>query len=152
MIHRYTTGVEWSGTTAVGYDDYVRAHDAWAPPADARLRLSGDAAYRGDAELLNPEQLIVMAASSCQLLEFLAIAAKARIDVVEYSDAAEGTMDESDEPARIQRIQLRPRIVVRPGPSEDRVRRLVALAHEQCYVANSIASEIVVEPEIEVRA
>jgi organic hydroperoxide reductase OsmC/OhrA len=76
---------------------------------------------------------------------------KARIDVVEYGDEAEGTMDESDEPARIQRIVLRPRIAVAAGPSEDRVRRLVHLAHDHCYVANSLRTEIEVEAEIEVR-
>ena len=92
---------------------------------------------------------MVAAASSCQLLEFLALAAKARIDVLEYSDDAEGTMDESDEPARIQRIALRPRVRVAEGPSEERVRRLLELAHEHCYVANSLRSEITVEAVIE---
>src|SRR5918997_1480353 len=113
--------------------------------------MSSDPAFRGDARLLNPEQLVVAAASSCQLLEFLALAAKARVDVVEYRDEAEGTMDESDEPARIQRIVLRPRIAVSPGPSEERVLRLVELAHDHCYVARSLRTEIAVEAEVEVR-
>jgi organic hydroperoxide reductase OsmC/OhrA len=118
--------------------------------ADQELQMSGDSAFRGDAELLNPELLIVAAASACQLLEFLAIAAKARIDVLDYSDDAEGTMDESDEPARIQRIVLRPRIRVAEGPSREKVERLVRLAHDYCYVANTLRSEIEIEAEIEV--
>jgi organic hydroperoxide reductase OsmC/OhrA len=150
-VHRYSTRVAWSGSTADGYESYSREHALSAPPAEGELRLSGDATFGGDPRLMNPEQLIVAAASACQLLEFLALASKARIDVLEYRDEAEGTMDESDEPARIQRIVLRPRIAVAAGPSEDRVRHLVHLAHEYCYVANSLRSEIEVEPEIEVR-
>ena len=148
-VHRYTTRLAWRGSTAGGYEGYDREHALSAPPAEQELRLSSDAAFRGDPRLLNPEQLVVAAASSCQLLEFLALAAKARIDVLEYSDDAEGTMDESDEPARIQRILLRPRIRVGAGPTEEQVRRLVELAHRHCYVAGSLRSEIAIEAVIE---
>ena len=149
-VHRYTTSVEWEGSTAGGYDSYGREHTMQA--ADESLRMSSDPAFQGDGRLLNPEQLIVAAASSCQLLEFLALAAKARVDVVGYSDEAEGTMDESDEPARIQRIVLRPRIRVAGEHSEEKLHRLVRLAHEHCYVANSLRSKIVVEAEVEAGA
>ena len=147
-MHTYTARCEWFGRTSEGYEAYDRAHVAAAPPAQAGLRLSSDPAFGGDGRLLNPEQLVVIAASSCQLLEFLALAAKARIDVLEYADEAEGTMDESDEPARIQRIELLPKIVVAPGSSRERVRKLVDTAHRHCYVANSLRTEIVVRPEI----
>jgi organic hydroperoxide reductase OsmC/OhrA len=145
-VHSYSTQVAWSGSTAAGYESYNREHTLRA--ADQDLRMSGDASFGGDPRLLNPELLVVAAASACQLLEFLAIASKARIDVLEYSDEAEGTMDESDEPARIQRIVLRPRIRVAEGPSREKVERLVRLAHEYCYVANSLRSEIEVQAEI----
>jgi organic hydroperoxide reductase OsmC/OhrA len=151
-VHRYEVRCEWRGSTGAGYEDYGRAHTVAAPPADTELTVSSDAAFLGDSGLLNPEQLLVAAASSCQLLSFLAVAARARIDVLRYSDRAEGTMDESDEPARIGRIVLRPEIVVAPGTSEERVRRLVKLGHEHCYIANSLLTEVEVEPAIEVRA
>lgn len=146
-VHRYTAQVAWTGSTAAGYDGYSREHVMRA--ADAEVRMSSDPHFRGDGQLLNPEQLIVAAASSCQLLEFLALAAKARVEVLEYTDEAEATMDESDEPARIQRIVLRPRIRVGDGASEHKVQRLVHLAHDYCYVANSLRSEIAVEAVIE---
>jgi organic hydroperoxide reductase OsmC/OhrA len=150
-VHTYATRLAWSGSTGEGYDAYTREHRLSAPPAEQELRLSSDPHFRGDGRLLNPEQLLVAAASACQLLEFLALAARARIDVLEYSDDAEGTMDESDEPARIQRIVLRPRIAAAAGASEDRILRLVHRAHDHCYVANSLRTEIAIEPEIEVR-
>ena len=76
------------------------------------LDVSADPAFRGDPALVNPEQLVVVAASSCQLMSFLAAAALAHIDVVSYEDDAEGEMPE-ERPIRITRITLRPRIVVR---------------------------------------
>ena len=151
-VHTYDTRLEWLGSTGVGYDDYDRAHTVTAGRAEAGLSLSSDPAFLGDPRLLNPEQLLVAAASSCQLLSFLAGAARARIDVLEYRDDAEGTMDESERPPWVQRIVLRPRIVVGPGADEDRVRKLVQLGHEHCFIANSLKSEITIEAEIEVRS
>jgi organic hydroperoxide reductase OsmC/OhrA len=150
-VHTYSTRLEWSGSTGVGYDGYDRAHTVTAGGARSGLELSSDPAFLGDPRLLNPEQLLVAAASSCQLLSFLAGAARARIDVLEYSDDAEGTMDESERPPWVQRIVLRPRIVVGAGADEERVRRLVELGHEHCFIANSLKSEITIEAEIEVR-
>lgn len=147
-VHRYTVRARWSGSTAAGYDAYDRRHEVEAPPARATLTLSADAAFRGDPALLDPEQLLVAAASSCQLLSFLAVAARAGIDVRHYRDDAEGTMAEDDPPARITRIVLRPTITVAPGTGEERVRHLVEVAHRQCYIANSLTTEILVEPTV----
>ncbi len=155
-VHRYATVCSWNGSTGVGYEKYERAHVVAAPPAAAALALSSDPAFRGNAGLLNPEQLIVMAASSCQLLSFLAVAARARLDVVSYEDRAEAEMPEDDLPVRIKTIRLRPRIVIAAGASgaqasEARVRQLVELAHRECFIANSLKSEVTVEPTLEWR-
>jgi organic hydroperoxide reductase OsmC/OhrA len=149
-VHRYTASCTWRGSTAAGYDAYERSHEATAPPAAATLQLSSDPAFRGDPALLNPEQLLVLAASSCQLLSFLAVAARARIDVIEYRDDAEGEMPEDDLPMRITRITLRPQIVVWEDVSEARVRHLVEVAHRECFIANSLTTEVVVEPDISI--
>lgn len=148
-VHQYRAICRWEGSTAVGYEKYDRAHAASAPPAEAALRLSSDPAFRGALELLNPEQLVVIAASSCQLLSFLAVCARARIDVRSYQDDAEAVMPESDKPIRITSIVLRPRIVIARGPTEERVRALVELAHKECFIASSLRTEVRVEPKLE---
>ncbi len=107
-VHTYRTEVTWAGTTAVGYDAYVRDHTVRTPTVDVGLDLSGDVAFRGDPARWNPEQLLVAAASSCQLLSFLAVCARARIDVVAYRDEAHGVMPEDDPPLRLTRIELHP--------------------------------------------
>lgn len=147
--HRYNARVAWSGSTAEGFERYDRTHEASCPPAAAPLTLSSDPAFRGDPALLNPEQLLVLAASSCQLLSFLAVAARARIDVVGYEDDAEGVMPEAERPLRITRIVLRPRIAVRGEVAQERLRRLFETAHRECFIASSLRSEVVLEPRFE---
>jgi organic hydroperoxide reductase OsmC/OhrA len=49
---------------------------------------------------------------------------------------------------RITKIVLRPRITVRGSVTEDRVRHLCEVAHRECYIANSVTTEILVEPTI----
>lgn len=145
--HRYAARIAWSGSTAEGYDAYPRAHGGGAPPSDVALALSSDPAFNGDPAKLNPEQLLVLAASSCQLLSFLAVAARARVDIVAYEDDAEGVMPEDDPPMRITRIVLRPTITVTDGaPDDARLRRLAETAHRHCFVANSLTTEIALEP------
>jgi organic hydroperoxide reductase OsmC/OhrA len=149
--HHYETRLRWTGSTGLGWEGYDRAHTAVAPPAEQEIRLTTGEAH-GDPRILNPEQLVVMAASSCQMLWFLHLAAKARIDVVEYEDDASGLMPEDDEPVRITEITLRPRIVVAGEVNEERVRKLVQTAHEHCFIANSLKTDIRLESRIESRA
>ena len=149
--HRYETRLRWTGSTGLGWERYDRAHTALAPPAEQEIRLTTGES-KGDPAILNPEQLVVMAASSCQLLWFLHLASKARIDVVAYDDDASALMPAGEQPLRITEITLRPRIVIAGEASEERVRKLVDTAHEHCYIANSLRSEMKIEPAIEVRA
>jgi organic hydroperoxide reductase OsmC/OhrA len=146
--HHYNVRCHWSGSTAAGYEGFSRAHDAETPPAELSLRLSGDSSFGGDATLVNPEQLVVLAAASCQLLSFLAVAARARIDVLRYEDEGVGIMPEDDPPIRLTSIVLKPTIWVAAGPTDERVAHLVGVAHRECYVANSLRTDIRVEPTI----
>jgi organic hydroperoxide reductase OsmC/OhrA len=144
VIHRFEARLRWTGSTGAGWDGYDRAHEAVAPPAEPRLTLT-TAESKGDPRQLNPEQLLVMAASSCQLLWFLHLAAKARIDVVEYEDEPTAEMPEGE---GLSQIVLRPRIVLGSEASEERIEKLVHTAHEHCNVAASLSTPIAVEPRV----
>jgi organic hydroperoxide reductase OsmC/OhrA len=148
--HRYETRLNWSGSTGLGWDNYDRVHSATAPPAGQEIQITTGESH-GDPSILNPEQLLVMSASSCQMMSFLHLAAKARIDVVAYDDEATGVMPEGDKPLRIAEITLRPRITVAGDASEERVRKLVHTAHEHCFIANSLNSAMSIEPTVERR-
>jgi organic hydroperoxide reductase OsmC/OhrA len=138
--HTYATTVQWVGSTGLGYRAYPRAHTATA--AGTTVTLSASAAFRGDAEHPNPEELLVAAASSCQLLSFLAVAARRRVDVLRYDDRAEGYMDDSERPVRVARIVLRPVITVAAGPARGEVLELARLAHDECFVAHSLSGSV----------
>jgi organic hydroperoxide reductase OsmC/OhrA len=140
----------WTGSTGLGWDHYDRTHSVVAPPAVQEVRVTTGES-KGDPAVLNPEQLVLMAASSCQMLWFLHLAAKARIDVVAYDDEAVALMPEDVEPVRITEITLRPRISVTGDASEERIHKLVHSAHDYCYVANSLNSAMSIEPTVERR-
>ena len=69
-VHRYHATCHWAGDTAMGYESYDRAHTSSAPPVSTELMLSADPAFLGHPQKLNPEQLLLVSASSCQLLSF----------------------------------------------------------------------------------
>lgn len=108
-------------------------------PALQELELSADAAFLGDPALLNPEQLLLAAASSCQLLSFLAVAAREGVTVLGYEDDAEAHLDTSRSPARMDGIKLWVTIQVAPTTDLEWVNQLAHTAHEQCYIANTLA-------------
>jgi organic hydroperoxide reductase OsmC/OhrA len=148
--HHYCARIRWTGSTGLGWEAYDRTHTAQAPPAEQEIRLT-TGEEKGDPAVLNPEQLVLMAASSCQMLWFLHLASKARVDVVSYEDEAGALMPDGEEPMRITEMTLRPRIVIAGPASEERVRKLVRTAHENCYIANSLSSAMTIEPSIEIR-
>jgi organic hydroperoxide reductase OsmC/OhrA len=146
-VTTYTTRLRWEGSTGIGWENYDRAHMASAPPAEQEIRLTTGES-KGDPSILNPEQLVVMAASSCQALWFLHLAAKARIDVVAYEDDATATMPEDE---GLSEIVLRPRIALGAEASEERVRKLLDTAHRHCNIAKSLRTPISIEARVEVR-
>ncbi len=148
--HRYETRLRWTGSTGLGWDHYDRTHSATAPPAQQEVGLTTGES-KGDPAVLNPEQLLLMAASSCQMLWFLHLAAKARIDVVAYDDEAVALMPDDIDPVRITEVTLRPRIAVTGDASEERIHKLVHTAHEYCFIANSLNSAMSIEPTVERR-
>ena len=148
--HRYETSVRWTGSTGLGWDAYTREHTATAPGVAQEVGITTGES-KGDPSVLNPELLLLMAASSCQMLWFLDVASRARVDVVEYRDDAVALMPLDQEPVRVSEIELRPTIVVAGEVSEERVRKLVDTAHRHCFIANSLTSQMTISPTLEVR-
>jgi len=108
----------------------------------------------GEAGVLTPEDAFVAAVNTCVMLVFIWAVERFRLDLVSYDCRAEGTKRiELDRTEIFTRVVLRPRIVVRRGDAESpdverRVRRALASAQKYSLVANSVKSELIVEPEI----
>jgi len=150
-VHKYAIRVTWSGNRGTGtssYSTYGRQHiiSAGSKPDIAG---SSDPAFRGDADRWNPEDLMVAAASACHKLWYLHLCVEAGISVMAYRDEAEGTMLETPEPGRFTEIVLRPQVQIRSGDDLEKARELHRVAHEKCYIANSVNFPIRCEPRIE---
>lgn len=148
MSHRYATSLHWTGSTAGGIRSYSRDHVATTEPSTAEVALSADPGFRGSPDRLNPEQLVVMAASSCQMLSFLAVAARAGVEVLAYDDEATSHLDLGAQPPRLGEVHLRPTVTTGPDVAPDQVRRLAEQAHRECYVASSLSVPVVVETTV----
>ncbi|WP_075219122.1 OsmC family protein [Acuticoccus yangtzensis] len=98
-----------------------------------------------DAAAVDPEEMFVAALSACHMLWFLDFARRAGVNVTRYEDDAVGTMaDIGDGRRAVTRVALRPLIA-----SDADAATLAALhekAHHACFIANSVRTEIVVEP------
>ena len=96
---------------------------------------------------VDPEEAMVAAVSSCHMLWFLSLAHDASFDVVSYIDEASGAMGRIGEGRfALTRITLRPDIAFAGRqPSAEELDRLHHEAHDRCFIANSIKTEVVVE-------
>ncbi len=106
----------------------------------------------GHAGVLTPEDAFVAAANTCVMMMFLWACERFKVPLVSYECRAEGTkVIELDRTELFTRIVLAPTIRVRDC-DEHRVRRALQSAQKYSLVANSVKSEIVIEPTIEIVA
>jgi organic hydroperoxide reductase OsmC/OhrA len=94
---------------------------------------------------VDPEEMFVASIASCHMLWFLDFARRAKLDVRCYEDHAEGLMEKNAEGrVSITKVTLRPKVECDASPGQ--LEHIHHQAHEACFIANSVKSEIVVEP------
>jgi len=147
--HRAAIRWQNSGAT-LDYDHFSRDH-TWAVK-EGRLTVpaSSAPAYKGNPDVMDPEDALVAALASCHMLTFLAIAARRRLVVLEYSDVAQGSLEPNAEgQLAITRVELRPVVRFAPGTtlSEEDYGKLHEKAHRGCFIANSVKAAVTVFPE-----
>ncbi|HYW92445.1 MAG TPA: OsmC family protein [Gammaproteobacteria bacterium] len=115
-----------------------------------RVLASASPGYYGDGRLLNPEQGLIGAMSSCFMLTFLAIASLKGLVVDAYSDEADGELDRNEDNRNyVSRIVLRPRASFAEGKGPESGEALMQLyrkAHRSCFIANSVVTQVDIEP------
>jgi organic hydroperoxide reductase OsmC/OhrA len=142
--------IEWQSDGGFREGRYSRAH-RWSfdggtvVPASASPHVVPPP--MSDPAGVDPEEALVASVSSCHMLWFLHLARDSGLDVAAYRDEASGTMGK-DERGRMAviRIVLRPDIEFAGGaPDGETLERLHHAAHEKCFIANSLRTEVVVE-------
>jgi organic hydroperoxide reductase OsmC/OhrA len=116
---------------------------------------SSPAAFGGDSDRYNPEELMLMSLSQCHMLTYLAVAAKKRITIVGYEDRATGELGISGSGPHgvagkmsMQKVVLHPRVTVVKGTDLADANAIHAKAHANCFMANSVNFPVTVEPTI----
>ena len=152
MAKHYAT-IRWFASPGEDFarGQYSRAH-SWSfdggtiVPASASPTIVPMPWANPDA--VDPEEAFVASVASCHMLFFLDFARRAGVIVTSYDDEAEGEMEKgADGKMRITRVTLRPKIAYGDvAPTEEMLGDLHHKAHEACFIANSITSEILIEP------
>jgi organic hydroperoxide reductase OsmC/OhrA len=154
MAHEYKATVSWKRGSGEAFTDgkFSRAHSwsfdggvtvpASSSPLSVKVPLS-----RADA--VDPEEALVASLSSCHMLTFLYLAYRQGFTVDSYDDDALGVMTKNERgKLYVSKVTLRPAIAFSGDkqPSAAELAELHHHAHEECYIANSVLTDVVVEP------
>ena len=145
--HTYQALTVWTGASqgsTSSYQSYSREYTVTIegkPP----FKGSADPTFRGDPHLYNPEDLLITALSACHMLSYLALCARAGIQILAYSDEAFGKMAFYDGKMRFTEVVLHPEVVIEAGEIH-KARSLHHKAHEECFIANSVSFPVLHEP------
>jgi len=151
MAHEYRATVAWTrGEGAFTDQRYSRGH-SWSFDGGLTIPASSSPLSvclpYSVAEAVDPEEALVAALSSCHMLTFLYLAAKQGFVVDKYTDEAVGEMTRNEKGKFwVSKVTLSPAIVfaAERKPTPEQLDQLHHLAHEECYIANSVKSEVVV--------
>ncbi len=154
-MSEYTARLLWQRQPLEAFTDnrYSRRHSvtfdggavvpASSSPAVVPLPFS-------DASAVDPEEMFVASLSSCHMLWFLSLAAAAGHHIERYEDEAAGTMGRNAEGrTAMTRVVLRPRVQFVSGTAAPDAKTVHALHHEahaQCFIANSVKTDVLCEP------
>ncbi|HEY2007896.1 MAG TPA: OsmC family protein [Rhizomicrobium sp.] len=132
------------GDAPFTYNEYTRNHALSFKNGQETLTASAAPTYKGDASKPDPEDLLVASLSSCHMLSFLAIASKKKVTVISYEDDAIGFLENDKGKLWITRVILRP--LVKCDADAATLAEIHHLAHEACFIANSVKTDVHVEP------
>ena len=148
----YGATVVWSrGDARFSDNRYSRAH-SWRFDGGTEVRASSSPLHvplpLSAADAVDPEEAFVAALSSCHMLTFLYLAAKRGFVVDAYEDRAVGVMAKNAAGRlAMTTVTLRPEVTfVGAAPSDEQLAALHHAAHDECYIANSVTTDVRCEP------
>jgi organic hydroperoxide reductase OsmC/OhrA len=152
-MSEYFAKINWARGSDENYIDnkYSRGHE-WVFDGGITVQASSSAhvvplPYSVEANV-DPEEAFVASLSSCHMLFFLSVAAKRRYVVDSYVDDAVGIMEkDNDGKISMTKVTLRPYVQFSGGnqPTMAQLKKMHNQSHEQCFIANSVKTEIVTE-------
>ncbi|MCB1777508.1 MAG: OsmC family protein [Candidatus Competibacteraceae bacterium] len=145
----FSIHTHWQRTTP-DFDPktFDRSH-TWHLAGGQTVNGSAAPEYSGNPEMSNPEEALLAALSSCHMLTFLTIAALKKLVVDSYEDQPTAELGKNEKgKIMVSRLTLRPRVVFSGDtiPSTEALMDLHRKAKENCFIGNSLLSELILEP------
>jgi len=148
----YTATVRWSRNGAEGFTkgQYSRAHE-WAFDGGAVVPASASPHVVpppwSDEAGVDPEEAFIASLLSCHMLFFLDFARRAGFVIDSYVDRAEGVLEKrADSKMAMTRVILHPQVIWVGGiPDDTAIHDLHHRAHEACFIANSVTTDVQVK-------
>ncbi|RTY67649.1 OsmC family protein [Flavobacterium sp. LB2P53] len=132
----------------LSYKTYDRSH-LWKFEGETLIKASAAPDYLGRSELVNPEEAFAASLASCHMLTFLAIASMKKYTVAMYEDNAIAILGKNEKlKMAVTTVYLRPNISFKGDniPDKTIINAMHHRAHRECFIANSVLTEIIVEP------
>ena len=149
-MSRHAARIEWiRQSDDFSYKTYDRNH-RWHFEGGEVVNASAAPAYFGDDTRIDPEEALVASLSACHMLTYLALAAYKGFVIDKYVDKADGVLEKNEDgKLAITKVTLRPDISYSGDkqPTEEDIKAMHEKAHKECFIANSVKTEILVEHE-----
>lgn len=114
------------------------------------LNISAAKEFKGDPNLLNPEDLLLSSLTSCHMMSFLYVCGQHQIEVLNYEDNAEAILEVNENGSgAIIKVVLKPKVKVATKKAMHVAQTLHQQAHELCFIANSCNFPIEIESTVE---
>ena len=149
-MSEYNVKLNWEADSGdFSYKKYTRTHE-WIFGGGTKVIASAAPEYLGNAGLVNPEEAFAASLASCHLLTFLAIASYKNYKITNYKDEVTAVVEKNaDKKLAVTKVILRPAVSFSNdnAPGRKELMKMHDKAHKECFIANSVLTEIVVEPE-----
>lgn len=145
----YTISLIWQRATPDFDVKTFNRNHRWHLSGGQAVEGSAAPEYAGNADMSNPEEALLAALASCHMLTFLSIAALRRLMVDGYADDPVAELGKNDQgKTMVSRLILRPKVTFSGDAAADvdTILNLHRKAKENCFIGNSLLSEIILEP------
>jgi organic hydroperoxide reductase OsmC/OhrA len=107
--------------------------------------------FRGHHGIWTPEELFIGSVNICIMTTFLYYAEKEGLKFLSYESYAEGILERGEQGLLFTRVMITPKILVSLEEEVETVKSLMVLSEKNCFISNSLKSEILLTPQIEVK-
>jgi organic hydroperoxide reductase OsmC/OhrA len=136
--HLFKAEVKWTSNQEDSTKRFYNKSHKISIEGKPILNVSAAKAFKGDPELYNPEDLLLSSLVSCHMMSYLYVCSQNGIQIFEYSDNAEATLEVfPDGSGRFVEVKLNPKVTIANADKIQMALDLHQKANQLCFIANS---------------